>query len=293
MAAPVSCLVVPGTSERMLAKARGIDVGEVVIDLEDAVVPERKAEARVAAAAALAEGAFRAAAVSVRVNACGTPWVREDLFALALAERPPDSVVVPKVEGPADLAFVDRVLDEAQAAASVGTPVATQALVETAKGVRELHGIASASPRLGALVLGYADLAVSLGRSRAAAADLDRWLALQDAVLVAARAAGLRAIDGPWLAIHDEPGLHAAATRAADLGFDGKWAIHPSQLETIVAAFTPPPEDVAHAEAVLEALRRSGGEGAVSLDGEMVDEPVRLAALRVLARTGRDADGLG
>jgi citrate lyase subunit beta/citryl-CoA lyase len=276
----------------MLAKARGIDVGEVVIDLEDAVVPPRKADARAAAVAALAEGGFRAGAVSVRINARATPWVREDLVALALAERPPDSVVVPKVEGPGDLAFVDQVLNEAQAAAGVDTAVATQALVETAQGVRELHGIAGASTSLQALVLGYADLAVSLGRSRAGAADLDRWLALQDAVLVAARAAGLRAIDGPYLAIDDERGLGAAATRAADLGFDGKWAIHPSQLETIGAAFRPRPEDVAHAEAVLEALRRSGGEGAVSLGGEMVDEPVRLAALRVLTRAGRDAEGL-
>jgi citrate lyase subunit beta / citryl-CoA lyase len=292
MAALVSCLVVPGSSERMLAKARGIDVGEVVIDLEDAVVPERKADARAAAVAALAEGGFRAGAVSVRVNACGTPWLGEDLVALALAQRPPESVVVPKVEGPGDLAFVDRVLEGAQAV-GVGKPVAMQALVETAKGVRELHGIAGATTRLQSLVLGYADLAVSLGRSRVGGADLDSWLALQDAVLVAARAAGLRAIDGPYLAMDDERGLRAAATRAADLGFDGKWAIHPSQLETIVAAFTPLPEDVAHAEAVLEALRQGGGEGAVSLHGEMVDEPVRLAALRVLARAGRDAEGLG
>jgi citrate lyase subunit beta / citryl-CoA lyase len=293
MAALIGSLVVPGSSERMLAKARDIEVGELVIDLEDAVVPERKTEARSAAVAALGEGGFRAGAVSVRVNACGTPWGREDLVALALADRPPDSVVVPKVEGPGDLAFVDRVLDEAQAGAGIGKPLATQALVETAKGVRELHGIACASPRLRALVLGYADLAVSLGRSRAGAADLDRWLVLQDALLVAARAEGLRAVDGPYLTIDDERGLRATASRAADLWFDGKWAIHPPQLETIVAAFTPRPEDVAHAEAVLEALRRGGGEGAVSLDGEMVDEPVRLAALRVLTRAGRDAPGLG
>lgn len=262
-----------------------------MIDLEDAVVPERKADARSAAVAALAEGGFRAGAVSVRVNACGTAWGPEDLVALALAERPPDSVVVPKVEGPGDLAFIDQVLDEARGGASGDAPIAIQALVETATGVRELHGIAGASARLQSLVLGYADLAVSLGRSRAGAADLNRWLALQDAVLVAARAAGLRAIDGPYLAIDDERGLGAAAAWAANLGFDGKWAVHPSQLETIVAAFTPPADEVAHAHAVLEALRRRGAEGAVSLDGEMVDEPVRLAALRVLTRAGRDAEG--
>lgn len=293
MNAPVSCLVVPGSAERMLAKARSIDVGEIVIDLEDAVVPERKADARAAAVAALAAGGFRAGTVSVRINACATPWGRDDLLALAAAECPPASVVVPKVEGRVDLALVDRILDEAPPAGSVAEPVATQALVETAKGIWELREIASASPRLRALVLGYADLSVSLGRSRVGAADLDRWLAIQDAVLVAARAAGLEAIDGPFLAIDDEPGLRAAATRAANLGFDRKWAIHPSQLEPIVASFTPRPEDLAHAEAVVAALRNSGGKGAVSLDGQMVDEPARLAALRMLARAGRDAEGPG
>ncbi len=273
------CLVVPGSSERMLAKARGIDVGEIVIDLEDAVAPERKPDARAATVAALAAGGFQARTLSVRVNAPGTPWGRDDLLAMAGAERRPDSVVVPKVEGAGDLAIVDQLLN--------GAALGVQALVETARGIERLSEIAGASPRLEAIVLGYADLAASLGRSRAGAANLDLWLALQDAVLVAARAASLRAIDGPYLLIDDGDGLLAAATRAADLGFDGKWAIHPSQLEPLTAAFTPRPDEIAHAEAVLAALDGSGGDGAVSLDGEMVDEAVRLAALRTLARAGR------
>ena len=137
-------------------------------------------------------------------------------------------------------------------------------------------------------MLGYADLAASLGRSRGGAADLDRWLAVQNAVLVAARSAGLRAIDGPFLVIDDTDGLLAAAARGIELGFDGKWAIHPSQLEVIQRAFTPSPAEVAHARSVLEALEdaESGG-GAVALNGEMVDEAVRLTALRTLARAGQ------
>jgi citrate lyase subunit beta/citryl-CoA lyase len=142
--------------------------------------------------------------------------------------------------------------------------------------------------RLAALILGYADLAVSLGRTPAGAASLDLWLAVQDAVLTAARAAGIRAIDGPFLTIADDAGLTESATRAAELGFDGKWAIHPAQAAPIVAAFTPSEDAVIHARAVIAALSEAGasGAGAVSLDGLMVDEPVRLAALRTLALAG-------
>lgn len=285
-----ACLVVPGSSARMLEKARGISVDEVVIDLEDAVVPERKAQALVDVLDALAEGGFAAGTLAVRVNAPGTPWAHEDLVALGGAERRPRSVVVPKVEGAGDLAFVDRLLDGVERSAGHDEPLGVQALVETARGLRALDEIAAASPRLDALILGYADLGASLGRSRAGAADLDRWLAVQDAVLSAARAAGLQAIDGPHLAIDDDAALRAAATRAADLGFDGKWAIHPAQLETLAAAFTPSAEEVAHAEGVLAALSDAaadGAAGAVALDGEMLDEAVRLAALRTLARAGR------
>lgn len=281
-------LVVPGSSERMLAKARDLELGEIVIDLEDAVVPARKSDARTATVAALAEGGFRARVLSVRVNAPRTPWGHDDLIALAGAERGPDSLVVPKVEGAGDLGLVDRLLDGVEAAAGHGHTLAVQALIETAGGLMALREITSASSRLRALVLGYADLAASLGRSRAGAAKPDLWLAIQDAVLVAARAADLRAIDGPFLAIDDENGLRAAAKRAADLGFDGKWTIHPSQVEPVASAFTPRPDEVAHAEAVLAALEAAGDDGAVSLDGEMLDEPVRLAALRTLTRAGRD-----
>lgn len=275
----------------MLSKALGIDVDEVVIDLEDAVVPDRKVQARTAALAALAAGGFTARSVSVRVNAPETRWGREDLVALAGAEHRPDSIIVPKVQDAGDLMFVDQVVDKAEAAAGADRKLAVQALIETARGIGSLSTITACSSRLSAIVLGYADLAVSIGRSRAAARNLDLWLALQDAVLVAARSAGLAAIDGPFLAIDDPHGLRAAATRAVDLGFDGKWAIHPSQLGPIVESFTPSPEDVAHAEAVLAALD-GVGDGAVSLDGEMIDEPVRLAAVRVLTRAGRDVQEL-
>jgi citrate lyase subunit beta/citryl-CoA lyase len=266
----------------MLEKARGFDVDEVVIDLEDAVLPESKAQAREAALEALNAGGFACHTVTVRVNAPGTPWAHEDLIALGRAAARPRGVVVPKVESAGDLAFVDRLLDGVEHA----EPLKVQALIETARGLRKLDEIAAASPRLEALVLGYADLGASLGRTRAGAADLDRWLAVQDGVLAAVRAAGLQAIDGPHLNIDDEAGLEAAAERAASLGFDGKWAIHPSQVAALTAAFTPAAEEIAHAEAVIAALEEAAN-GAVALDGEMLDEAVRVAALRTLARAGK------
>jgi citrate lyase subunit beta/citryl-CoA lyase len=285
---PMVSLVVPGSSERMLAKARTIDVDELVLDLEDAVIPERKPEALAAVLAALDAGGFQAARVLVRVNAIGTAWAHQELIALS-ASTALAGVVVPKVQSAGDLAFVDRLLDGAELACGRRQPLLVHALIETARGLVAIDQIATASPRLDALILGYADLSVSLGRSRAGVDDLDRWLAVQDAILVAARAAGVRAIDGPHLKLEDGDGLLAAARRAADLGYDGKWAIHPSQLPPIAAAFTPSPAEVEHAESVLAALGRAAqdGGGAVAMDGEMLDEPVRLAALRTLARAGR------
>ncbi len=281
-------LVVPGSSERMLAKARTIDVDELVIDLEDAVIPERKSDALAAVLEALEAAGFHAGRVLVRVNAIGSAWAHQELIALS-ASAALAGVVVPKVQSAGDLAFVDRLLDGAELACGRPQPLLVHALIETAQGLSAIDRIATASPRLDALILGYADLSVSLGRSPAAVGDLDRWLAVQDAVLIAARAAGVRAIDGPHLKLDDADGLVAAARRAADLGYDGKWAIHPAQLAPIVAEFTPSPAEVEHAEAVLGALARAAqdGGGAVDMDGEMLDEPVRLAALRTLARAGR------
>jgi citrate lyase subunit beta/citryl-CoA lyase len=293
----VVSLVVPGSSERMLAKARGIEADEIVIDLEDAVIPERKPAALDAVLAALGGEPFRAPTVAVRINAVDSPWAHRELIALAAAPGRLDSVIVPKVQSPGELEFVDRLLSGAQLAAGLDRlageepqrPLRVQALIETAAGMQALSAIAAA-PRLCALILGYADLSVSLGRSPAARDHLDRWLAVQDAVLIAARTAGLTAIDGPHLRIEDEPGLRAAATRAAELGFDAKWAIHPSQLEPIRRAFAPTPEEIEHARTVLEALARAAadGGGAVAHGGEMLDEPVRLAAVRTLTRAGLD-----
>ena len=281
---------VPGSSAKMLAKAPTRGADEIVVDLEDAVAVSAKDEARATVLAAFAEPQWQGVPCSVRVNAPRTPWCHEDIAAIASLEHGPASIVVPKVESAGDLAFVERLLDGVEAAA--GLPVGrmrVQALIETAAGVSHVGSIAGSSPRLDGLILGYADLSASLGRAAGAGAALDSWLAIQDQILLAARTHDLVAIDGPYLGVAVDDAFTAAAERARDMGFDGKWAIHPAQVAALNEIFTPTHDEIEHAQAVIDALdeaERSGGAGAVALDGQMLDEAVRVAALRVLARAG-------
>ena len=282
---------VPGSSAKMLAKAPTRGADEIVIDLEDAVATSAKDEARATVLEALREPQWLGVRCSVRVNAPRTPWCHADIVALAsLADGTgPASIVVPKVESAGDLAFVERLLDGAEAASGRTAPLRVQALIETAAGVSRVQEIAAASPRLDGLILGYADLSASIGRAAGAGAELDSWRAIQDLILLAARTNDVVAIDGPYLGISVDEGFTAAAERARDMGFDGKWAIHPAQVAALNELFTPTAEEVEHARAVIDALEeaeRSGGAGAVALDGQMLDEAVRVAALRTLARAG-------
>lgn len=288
-----SVLSVPASDARKTAKALASAADQVVLDLEDAVEPGSKDAARSRLVATLGElPDSEAGRITVRVNAPRSPWCHLDLVALAELPAVPSSVVVPKVEGPGDLAFVDRLLDGAEARAGRTRPIGVQALVETAAGLAQVHRSARCGGRLEALVLGYADLAASLGLAGDPRRRLDLWLPAQHAVLVAARSAGLQAVDGPHLGVGVDEELVASARRARDLGFDGKWAIHPQQLETLNELFTPTADEVAHARAVLAALERAardGAAGAVQLDGQMLDEAVAVAARRVLARAGARA----
>ncbi len=274
----------PASAPDKLAKAAGRGADEVVIDLEDAVAAAVKDVARAAAVEALNTLDWSGVAVAVRVNARGTQWRDADLAALAAAPGALGSIVLPKAERAEDVVFAARLLDDAPA----GGSLRLQALIETAAGLARAHEVAAASPRLAALVIGYADLAVSLGRSAAGAADVTLWDPVRELVLLAARVNGLQAIDGPHLGIAADEPFAAAARRARDQGFDGKWAIHPSQLGPLRETFSPTEGDVAHARAVIDALAaaEAAGQGAAALDGQMLDEPVRLAALRVLAAAG-------
>jgi citrate lyase subunit beta/citryl-CoA lyase len=281
-----ACLVVPAAPAAKLAKGATLAADEAVLDLEDAVVPALKDEAREAVAAALA-GEWAAESVAVRVNAIGSPWCHSDLVALAGSKRDALTAVLPKVEHPHDLAFADRLLAGAEAAAERATPVRLLALIETAAGLAAAADIARASERLDGLVLGYADLAASLGRPPGGGAVQD-WRFAQESVLVAARAAGIQAIDGPHLGTRDDDAFRAGAIHARTLGFDGKWAIHPVQLDALRETFTPTDEEIADAREVLAALERAAadGAGAVAAGDRMLDEALALSARRVLARAG-------
>ena len=277
-----ACLVVPAAPAAKLAKGATLAADEVVLDLEDAVVPALKDEARGAVSEALA-GEWAAESVAVRVNAIGSPWCHLDLAAVAASARDVLTVVLPKVEHADDLAFADRLLAGAEAAAGRATPVRLLALIETAAGLAAAAEIARASERLDGLVLGYADLAASLGRLGGASQD---WRYAQESVLVAARAAGIQAIDGPHLATRDDAAFRAGVMHARALGFDGKWAIHPAQLDTLRQAFTPTDDEIADAREVLAELERAAadGAGAVAAGDRMLDEAIALSARRVLAR---------
>ncbi|HET7043493.1 MAG TPA: CoA ester lyase [Gaiellaceae bacterium] len=255
-----SCLSVPGSSPEKIAKAAGLDVDQVILDLEDAVAPADKEAARAHVARALHELDFRAATVAVRVNARRSEWFGADLA--LVEELLPACVVLPKVEDASD---------------PEPLPVPVQALIETARGLVEVERIAQA-PGVEALVFGPGDLAASLGAPQLTIGEGDWGYALAR-VVVAAKAFGRQAIDGPFVRLGDLEGLRASAERSHGLGFDGKWAIHPEQVAVLHEVFTPSAEELERAERIVSVAAR-----ATRLDGEMVDEATRKMAESVLAR---------
>jgi citrate lyase beta subunit/acyl dehydratase len=271
MRSRLTSLCVPGVRADRHAKALILPCDEVVLDLEDAVAPEHKEQARATVVQTLADPAWAARTVAVRINAGSVA----DLEAVAGAAGPEGlTVVLPKVERPEQVAEA--------AGRLAGTEIGLQALIESPAGSAAAHEIAAAAESLVALLIGYADLGAELGR-RGAERDPRRWLVHQERLLGAARAAGVQALDGPFLDITDEAGLRASARVARDLGFDGKWAIHPRQIEPIASVMRPTATERDEALAVQQAL--AGGKGVVVLDGKMIDEAHRRRAQRILAMT--------
>lgn len=279
-----SCLTVPGGSEKMLRKAIGLPADEIVLDLEDAVAADQKSTARRMVVEALASRSFAGRQVAVRINAVGTPWCHADVIALAAVGQPGLTLVLPKVETVGDLAFADRLLSGLEAERPAAEPIGLQILVETATGLANCAGLAGAGQRVQSLIIGYGDLASSLGRSAGPS-----WTFVQETVLLAARANGLQAIDGPNFSLEPADGtLVRDAAATASLGFDGKWAIHPSQIEPINAAFTPAEAEVRRARGILSALdaAQRAGNGIATFEGTMIDEAMRLGAVRTVSRAG-------
>ena len=253
----------------MLAKARTLDADEVIVDLEDAVADAEKERARGLAVETLRAGPL-APTTALRVNARATPWWEDDLR--AAAEARPDVVVLPKVESPEDVAAAAELLPDG---------IGLEAQIETARGLVEAERIASAGHGLETLVLGPADLAASLGVPVLTIGSGTADYALAR-VAAAARAFGLQPIDGPHALLDDAEGLVASAKRALAHGYDGKWVIHPSQIEAVNRVFTPAPDEVERAERILAAA-----EGAARFDGELVDAASRRLADSLLRRAGR------
>lgn len=253
-----SVLYIPGSKERALDKARGLAVDAIIFDLEDAVTPDAKAEARETLRAALAEGGYGDRVRIVRINGLDTEWGRAD--AEAFRDAGADAILLPKVGGAADL--------DALAEITGDTPL--WAMIETPAGVQNAAEIA-AHPRMAGFVAGTNDLAKELG-CRARPDRLPMMMALQT-MLLAARGAGIVAVDGVYNQFKDTEGLRAECEQGRDLGFDGKTLIHPAQVEVANAAFAPSEAEIAMARRQIAAFEetQAAGQGVAVVDGKIVE----------------------
>jgi citrate lyase subunit beta/citryl-CoA lyase len=268
----------------MIAKSRLLRPDQVILDLEDSVPGEMKGAARTTVVGELAQGGWSHSIVSVRVNPIFTEAGRLDLEALSSVGPQLATVVVPKVNAPDDIVIVADALNPRS---STGV----EALVETAGGLDNVRAIASSSPALEALIFGPLDMAASLGIDAFEGEQPhgypgDLWHYARFRILVAARAAGVDAIDGPFPVVTDLHRLRTSADLAAATGYDGKWVIHPSQIEPVNQAFTPTREAFERATEILTVLKHAERDGiaAVTVNGVMIDAASCRMAERIVIR---------
>lgn len=274
-----SCLYMPGANAKALEKAKTLPADVLLLDLEDSVAPEAKADARQAVAAAVTAKGYGRREVIIRVNALATPWGRDDIAAAGSAS--PDGVLVPKVESGDEV----RALDAALTAAGFGNGAGLWVMIETPRAILNLAEIAAASKatRLSCFVLGLNDLAketrARAGRDRAA------FHAAMSLAVTAARAHGLTVIDGVYNDIADAAGFEAECRQGLEFGFDGKTLIHPSQVDAANTIFAPTAEEIARARAVIAAfaLPENAGKGVIKVDGRMTELLHLEEARRVVA----------
>jgi citrate lyase subunit beta / citryl-CoA lyase len=293
-----TCHAVPGSSERFLAKAAQLPADEVFLDLEDAVAPNEKDRARELVVGALEEQRFQAPTVVVRVNGTDTPHYYKDLVAVVeQAGDRIDAIMLPKVRTPGDVEMTDKLLTQIELATGLEPRrIGIEAQIEDAAGLIAAEAIAAASPRMETLIFGPGDYSAAVGipiTTIGGAPDGypgDHLNYVYSKLVVAARAAGIQAIDGPYAAVSDLDGLRTRSRLARALGLDGKWTIHPGQIEIVNDVFTPTREEWERAEAMLAAYDEAHdeGRGAAMFDGEMIDEANRKMAER-LAGAGRAA----
>ncbi|MCE3556358.1 CoA ester lyase [Pseudonocardia sp. RS11V-5] len=303
MARPVrprrSELATPASNDHMFAKAAGAGADLVFLDLEDACAPAEREAARGKAARALRELDWGRTTRAIRMNGVDTRWAHGDLIEVVTAAREAlQVIIVPKVRGARDVWWVDVLLTQLEE--TLGLPrkgVRLEVLIEETEGLENVGEIARASDRLEALIFGAGDFSASQGARVDTNFDPvvdypgDLWHYARSRVVVAARSAGIDAIDAPFPNYLTPDAYRTACDRAAAMGYVGKWAIHPSQVEIANTAFAPTPAEIAHARRVVAAYREAeaGGRGATRLDGMLVD----AAHLRHAATVAATADLLG
>ncbi|SHN33416.1 HpcH/HpaI aldolase/citrate lyase family protein [Cryptosporangium aurantiacum] len=296
-----SCLAVPGSNPRFLEKAKGLPADQVFLDLEDACAPLAKPEARKNIVAALNEGGWGDKIRVVRVNDLTTHWTYRDVVEVVEGAGPNlDCIMLPKVQSAAQVQWLDFTLTQIEKTMGfeVGR-IGIEAQIENAKGLIEVDAIAQASPRVETIIFGPADFMASINMKSLVVGALhpdypaDPFHYILMKILMAARAHDKQAIDGPFLQIRDVDAFREVAKRAAMLGYDGKWVLHPGQIDAANEIFAPSQEDYDHAELILDAYEWStseagGKKGSAMLGDEMIDEASRKMAL-VIAGKGRAA----
>lgn len=297
-----SSLAVPGSSVKMLDKARGLKSDQLFMDLEDAVAPLAKADARKNIVQALNEGGYEDKIRAVRVNDWTTQWTYTDVIEIVEgAGANLDCIMLPKVQTADQVVALDLLLTQLERTngLEVGR-LGIEAQIENAMGLININAIAAASPRIESIIFGPADFMASINMKSLVVGEQppgydtgDAYHHILMSILMAARAYNKQAIDGPYLGIKDLEGFRRVAGRSAALGFDGKWALHPDQIELANEVFSPKQEDYDHAEMILDAYdwatsSAGGAKGAVMLGDEMIDEASRKMALVVSAK-GRAA----
>ena len=291
-------LAVPGSNPGMFEKAANSEADYVFLDCEDAVIPDDKAQARKNIIQALNEVNWRGKTMSVRINGLDTHYMYRDVVDIVeQAGDRLDTILIPKVGTPADVYVVDCLLTQIEVAKGLKKRIGIECLIETALGGANVNAIAQSSKRLEALHFGVADYAASLRARTVVIGGLnadypgDQWHAALVGMVTACRAFGLRAIDGPFGDFSDADGYRLAAKRAAALGYEGKWAIHPSQIPLANEIMSPPAAEVNRAQRVLVALEEAAkaGKGAAQLDGKMID----AASERMARNIVRQAEMIG
>jgi citrate lyase subunit beta/citryl-CoA lyase len=297
-----SCLAVPGSSPKMLEKAKGLPADQVFLDIEDAVAPLAKPDARKNIVAALNEGGYGDKVRTVRVNDWTTSWTYRDVIEVVENAGPNlDCIMLPKVQTAEQVVALDTLLTQIEKTMGfdVGR-IGIEAQIENALGLINVDAIAAASPRVETIIFGPADFMASINMKTLVVGENPPGYDTGDAyhyilmrILMAARAFDKQAIDGPYLQIKDVEGYRRVAGRSAALGFDGKWVLHPGQVDAANEVYSPLQSDYDHAELILDAYdyytsAEGGARGAVMLGDEMIDEASRKMAL-VISAKGRAA----